>query len=156
MADRARPLTIEEQSALREKAKRELERLETVYADEATRERIIRFKEKFGVCEIVYKVVFADYEFNRTGKHKEYLKIDMSQAPSALSYAGYDFDRALLTNLFGGEKRIGRRSVKKLRDALTHAVKQNAIDELLAREVELYGYMDQFLTKIREFDNAAS
>lgn len=155
MADRVRPLTIEQQSALRERARRELERLETVYTDEATRERISRFKEKFGVCEIVYKVVFADYEFNRTGKHKDYLKISMSQAPSALSYAGYDFDRALLTKLFGGEERIGRRSVKKLRDALTHVMKQNAIDELLTREEELYSYMDQFLTKIREFDNDA-
>ena len=72
-----------------------------------------------------------------------------------MSYAGYDFDRALLTKLFGGEERIGRRSVKKLRDALTHVMKQNAIDELLTREEELYSYMDQFLTKIREFDNDA-
>lgn len=156
MADRVKPLTSEEKSALRERTKRELERLEAVYADEATRERVAKFKEKFGICEIVYKVVFADYEFNRTGKHKEYLKIDMSQAPAALSYAGYDFDRALLTKLFGGEIRAGRRSVKKLRDALTHAVKQNAIEELVAREEELYGYMDQFLTKVREFDGEAS
>lgn len=81
------------------------------------------------------------------------MKINMSQAPSALLYAGYDFDRDLLTKLFGGEERVGRRSVKKLRDALTHAVKQSAVNELLIREEELYGYMDQFLTKVREFDN---
>ena len=91
MADRVRPLTIEEQSALRDRAKRELERLEAVYSDEVAREKISRFKEKFGVCEIVYKVVFSDYEFNRTGKQVRYLKINMSQAPSALLYAGYDF-----------------------------------------------------------------
>ena len=153
MADRVKPLTSEEKSALRERTKRELERLEAVYADEATRERVAKFKEKFGICEIVYKVVFSDYEFNRTGKQVRYLKINMSQAPSALLYAGYDFDRDLLTKLFGGEERVGRRSVKKLRDALTHAVKQSAVNELLIREEELYGYMDQFLTKVREFDN---
>ena len=105
---------------------------------------------------MVYKVLFADYEFNRTGNSSDRLKISMKQAPSALSYAGYDYNRALLTKLFGSEERIGRRSVKKLRDALTHAVKQTAIDELLVREEELYGYMDHFLTKDRKFDNAAS
>ena len=60
MADRVRPLTIEEQSALRDRAKRELERLEAVYSDEVAREKISRFKEKFGGCEIVYKAVFYD------------------------------------------------------------------------------------------------
>ena len=39
MADRVRPLTIEEQSALRDRAKRELERLEAVYSDEVAREK---------------------------------------------------------------------------------------------------------------------
>lgn len=156
MADIVRSLTSEEQRALRGRVKRELERLEAVYSDEVVKEKISRFKEKFGVCEIVYKVVFADYELNRTGKQPERMLITMRQVPSSLSYAGYDYDRDLLTRLFGAEERIGRRSVKKLRDALTHAVKQNAIDELLAREVELNGYMDQFLTKIREFDNDVS
>jgi len=156
VASRVKTLTSEEKSALRNRAKRELTRLEVVYADKTMRERISRFKEKFGVCEIVYKVIYEDYEYNRTGTHPERMKITMRQAPSALSYAGYDFDRGLLTKLFGAEERIGVRSVKKLRDDLTHALKQNAIDELLSREAELYGYMDQFLTKVRDFDNDAS
>ena len=91
----------------------------------------------------------------KTGKHLERLQVDMTQAPHALTYAGYDFDKNLLTHLFGAEKRIGRRTVKKLRDALTHSVNQKAIDELIDREEELHGYMDQFLSKIREFDSAA-
>ena len=104
----------------------------------------------------VYKVIFAVYELNRTGTRPERMQITMRQAPTALSYAGYDYDRELLKKLFGSEDRIGIRSVKKLRDALTHSVKQNAIDELLAREEELFGYMEQFLTKVREFDSDAS
>ncbi len=47
-------ITAEEQLALRNKAKAELQRLETVDADLAN-----RFKAKFGVCEIVYKVIPA-------------------------------------------------------------------------------------------------
>jgi len=72
-----------------------------------------------------------------------------------LNYAGYDFDKDLLTHLFGAEEKVGSRTVKKLRDSLTHSVNQKAIDELINREEELYGYMDQFLSKIRDFDAAA-
>lgn len=58
----------------------------------------------------------------------------------------------LLTNLFGCEEKIGMRSAKKLRDALTHSMSQNDIDELNNRSDELYGYMNEFLDKIRNFD----
>ena len=155
MSSKVKPLSSEEQHALREKAKSELERLETVYADNQMREKIHTFKEKFGICEIVYKVVLDDHQFNKTGKHPERMKVDMTQVPHALSYAGYDFDRTLLTHLFGAEEKVGSRSVKKLRDTLTHSLNQKAVDELADREEELHGYMDQFLEKIREFDSAA-
>lgn len=46
MASRVKTLTSEEKSALRNRAKRELARLEVVYADKTMRERISRFKEK--------------------------------------------------------------------------------------------------------------
>lgn len=54
----------------------------------------------------------------------------MNQASHDLKFLGYDFDRDLLTFLFGAEDYIGRRSVKKLRDALTHKVNKSAVDEL--------------------------
>ena len=155
MSNKVKPLTSEEQYALREKAKSELERLEIVYSDDVTREKIHRFKEKFGICEVVYKVILENHQFNKTGKHPARMKVDMTQVPHALAYAGYDFDKALLTQLFGAEEKIGSRTVKKLRDSLTHSVNQKAIDELVDREEELHGYMDQFLLKIREFDSAA-
>ena len=155
MAHSNTQLTFEQKLVLRNKAKDELLRLEAVYSDEETRDKINRFKEKFGICEIVYKVVLEEHQFNKTGKHFERLRVDMTQAPYALNYAGYDFDKDLLTHLFGAEKRIGSRSVKTLRDSLTHSVNQKAIDELLNREDELYWYMDQFLSKIRSFDSSA-
>lgn len=155
MAKKPNKPTAEKQFALREKAKSELERLEDVYSDDVKREKIQRFKEKFGICEIVYKVILDDHQFNKTGKHPERMKVDMTQVPYALTYAGYDYDKNLLINLFGREDRKGRRSVKKLRDSLTHSMNQNAIDELLDREAELYGYMDLFLAKIRDFDSVA-
>ena len=112
MAKTVRPLSSEEQLRLRNKAKTELERLEAVYSEEETKEKINKFKEKFGVCEIVYKVILEDHQYNKTGKHSERLKVDMKQAPYALDYAGYDFDKDLLTHLFGAEEKVGSRTVK--------------------------------------------
>ena len=155
MAKTVTPLTPEEQLALSNRAKAELGRLEAVYADKEIKEKIAVFKEKFGICEIVYKVVLEDHQFNKTGEHSDRLQVNMKQAPYALKYAGYDFDKDLLTHLFGGKEIADSRTVKKLRDALTHSLDQKAIDELLRREEELHGYMDQFLSKIREFDSAA-
>ncbi|SET62073.1 hypothetical protein [[Clostridium] polysaccharolyticum] len=140
--------------SLRNRAKDELVRIETLIADKDKKRMIDDFKEKFSLCEIVYKVILEEHQFNKTGKHLDYLKVTMTQVPHALTFAGYDFDKDLLTKLFGAEEKIGSRSVKKLRDALTHSMNDKAVNELSDRYEELNGYMDSFLNKIRTFDAA--
>lgn len=140
--------------SLRNRAKDELNRIETLMADKDKKRMIADFKEKFSICEIVYKVVLEDHQFNKTGQHIDRLQVTMKQVPHALAYAGYDFDKDLLTKLFGAEEKIGSRSVKKLRDALTHSMNDKAVNELFDRYEELNGYMDSFLNKIRTFDAA--
>lgn len=144
------------QLALREKAKEELERLRDTLSDNKTKEMVDNFKDKFSMCEIVYKVILEDHQFHKNGKHPQprELKINMNQAPHALNYAGYDFDKELLTKLFGAEMKTGKKSVKKLRDSLTHSLNKNAIDELALRYDELNQYMDAFLDKISTYDAA--
>lgn len=152
MANKIKQLNVDEQRNLRNKAKAELERLEAVFSDETVRKKVDKFKDLFSVCEIVYKVVLEDHQFNKTGEHPTRMQISMRQAPYALSYAGYDYERNLLANLFGAEERVGKRSVKKIRDLLNHSLNQSAVDELMDREEELYGYMNSFLDKIRYYD----
>ena len=149
-------LTIEEQLILRNKAKAEYERLVELYSDEKTMIKIEDFKNKFAMCESIYKVILEEHQYRKTGRHFDRLKILMTQVPYALTYAGYDFDTVLLAKLFGAENHVGRRSVKKLRDALTHGAKQSAIQELEIRNDELHQYMDSFLDKIRDFDTSAA
>ena len=155
MGNSVKPLNSDEQRNLRNKAKAELERLEAVYSDEPVREKIDKFKNLFSACEIVYKVILEDHQFNKTGEHPTRMVISMKQAPYALSYAGYDYERDLLANLFGAEDRVGRRSVKKIRDLLNHSVNQSVVKELMDREAELFGYMNSFLNKIRYYDYVA-
>lgn len=155
MGKKVTPLQPNEQLLLRKKARSELLRLEQIISDSDIIRLVDCFKDKFSVCEIVYKVILEDHQFNKTGVHKERLTVSMNEAPHALRYAGYDFDRELLTKLFGAEERIGKRSVKKLRDSLTHSMNEKAIKELDERYEEMNGYMDQFLSVIKDFDSAA-
>lgn len=74
----------------------------------------------------------------------------MRQVPDALKFAGYSFEKELLNEIFGSKSTKGkRRTVKKLRDSITHKMKEKDIKELIEREDELFGYMDAFLAKIR-------
>ena len=153
MSNSIKPLSSDAQLSLRNRAKAELERLEAVFSDETVREKIDKFKDRFSICEIVYKVILEDHQFNKTGEHPQRMQISMKQAPYALSYAGYDYERDLLSHLFGAEERVGRRSVKKIRDLLSHSLNQSAVNELINREQELNGYMDRFLDKVRYYDS---
>lgn len=149
----SKSLSDSEKLALRNKAKAECERLKSISAKDW--EIVEGFKNQFAICEIVYKIVLRDHQSRLHSRNNNYLTIDMRQVPFALKYAGYDFDNELLTNLFGSGESIGKRSVKKLRDALTHSIKDRDIEELKNREQELYGYMNSFLDKIQNFDVAS-
>jgi hypothetical protein len=155
MANKITPLSVEEQHQLRDKAKTELLRLQALVSKEETKRMVDDFKEKFSICEIVYKIILEDHQFNKIGKRPERMKVTMTQVPYALDYAGYDFDRDLLTRLFGAEEKVGIRSVKKLRDSLTHSMNQRAVEELTNRCEELHGYMDSFINKINTYDMVA-
>ncbi len=153
MAKSVKSLTLDEKRLLRNKAKNELVRLKYIIGDAETKKIVNDFKEKFSICEIVYKIILDNHQFNKTGKHPNRMIITMQQVPHALKYAGYDFEKDLLTNLFGASHKIGQRSVKSLRDSLTHSLKQRDIEEIKERYDELHSYMDDFIEKIFTYDS---
>ncbi|MCI8396417.1 MAG: hypothetical protein HFJ52_01665 [Clostridia bacterium] len=140
-----------EKFALRNQAKAELERIEKVFNDENTKILIDNFKNTFLLCEATYKVILAEHQKCK-GKTVTRLLVSMKQAPYALNFAGYDFEKDLLRKLFSAENHVGKKSVKKIRDSLTHKLDHDTINELLVRKEELFGYMNEFLVKIRTFD----
>ena len=156
MANSITALNASEQLTLRKRAKAELKRLEGTFSNQDSKRMIDDFTDKFSICEIVYKIVLEDHQYNKFGIHKDRLQVSMKEAPYALTYAGYDFDKKLLSDLFGVEEHVGKRSVKKLRDSLTHSMNIGAVDELKKRKDELHRYMDSFLKKIREFDDVTA
>lgn len=146
-------LSDKEQLALRECAKAELLRLEQVFSSQETTELLNEFKNRFNMCETVYKVVLAEHQ-KRKKKDTIHLKVDMTQVPHALSFAGYTFKKSELNELFGASGKKGT-TVKKLRDAVTHGIDPKAVNEIIRRRKELFDYMDSFLAVIRTIDNVA-
>ncbi|MBQ7119186.1 MAG: hypothetical protein IJO09_03140 [Oscillospiraceae bacterium] len=147
-------ISSEQQKILRDNAKAELNRLEGIQANIETIKLLDAFKNKFNICESVYKVILKEHQARKGKPCNGYLKIIMTQVPFALIFAGYTFEKELLNDLFGSKSSKGK-NVKKLRDAVTHNIDEKSVDEILRRRDELFGYMDEFLNTIKTFDHAA-
>lgn len=148
-------ISEQEKRNLRNNAKAELERMELCLSDPDTVQLIDAFKNKFNICETVYKVILVEHQKQKKKPRPEHLTVSMTQVPYVLNFAGYSFDRALLNELFGATSGKGT-TVKKLRDKITHSISEEAVAEILARKDELFGYMDSFLSVIRTFDDIAA
>ena len=146
----AATITEHQKLVLRNKAKAELLRLETYLSNQSTVQVVDAFKNKFNLCETVYKIILAKY-IKQKNKSKDSLKITMKQVPAALKFAGDTFHNALLSEIFGSSST----SIKKLRDATTHGIKKKAVEEIISRKDELFGYMDTFLSQIHSHDSNA-
>lgn len=148
-------ISADEQKKLRSKARIELERLEKIQENTKTVQLLDTFKNKFNICETTYKVILKKHQAVKGKKSKERLTLNMMQVPHALKFAGYDFDYQLLNELFGSNSEKGK-TVKKLRDAVTHGINDKAAKEIEKRQDELFGYMDNFLNTIKTFDEVAA
>lgn len=89
IAAASKVLSAAEQQKIKQKAETELIRLETMLKNDVIRKKIDLFKDKFALCEIVYKLVLKEHLSYKKAKTKEHLKITMSQVPFAFSFAGY-------------------------------------------------------------------
>ena len=96
-------ITEEEKKKLRDSAKAELERLEAIYSDEEVTKLLDDFKGKYNLCESVYKVVLVRYQKTKGRKPEKHLVVDGRQVEATLKFAGYNFDKALLTEIFGAK-----------------------------------------------------
>ena len=146
-------LTREERIELRHETVETIQKLERTYANEHDTELINRFLNKFNVCETAYKVILRKHQ-EKKGKSPEphSLKLNMSQVPYALSFAGYDFSKECLNEIFGSklDAKPPKKTLKKMRDALTHGIDQAALTELQNREIEIFTMMNTFLSSLKQ------
>lgn len=94
-------ISVDEQRKIRVSAKSELELLEKIQGDSTTILLLDSFKNKFNICETVYKVILQKHQDSKGKPDNGYLKVMMTQVPYALSFAGYTFNKDVLNELFG-------------------------------------------------------
>lgn len=152
MPNKTKKSSEDDKIKIRNRAKEEVVRLEKIFEDEGKRGILDAFKNRFNICETAYKIILKDYNKYKNQSTDDYLKLDMRQIPSALKFAGYTFDKQLLTNLFGAKMPDNKRTAKKLRNAATHGVDEKAAEEIIKRKDELFGYMNEFLDVIKNFN----
>ena len=141
-------ISEEDKKKLRDSAKSELGRLEAICSNDEVTKLLNDFKGKYNLCESVYKIILVRYLKAKGKKPGKRLVVDGRQVEAVLKFAGYGFDKALLKELFG-EKSANGKTVKGLRDAVTHGIDSKAVQEITDRRAELFGYMDTFLSEIR-------
>lgn len=149
-------ISDEDKKKLRSAAKSEVERLETLLKEDRNTKIVDAFKNRFNVCESAYKIILAEHQKRKGKKQTTHLKIDMRQVPSALTFAGYTFEKQLLSDLFGGKPAAKGRTAKQLRDGTSHSIDESAVKEIVSRKDELSKYMDEFLEIIKTFDEVAA
>lgn len=137
---------------LRNAAKSEVERLERIMQNAEDIKVVDEFKNRFNVCESAYKVILAEHQKRKGRAQTNHLKLDMRQVSAALTFAGYTFDYQLLSNLFGSKPSANGRTAKRLRDGTTHSFDESVVEEIILRRDELFGYMDEFIEIIKNFD----
>ena len=106
------------------------------------------FIDKFTVCDVTCKAYIENYKkLKKTNEDSSEIKLvlDMRTIPRALEVFDVHIERHILSNVFGAEKKKGRRSCKRIRNAIVHAMKQSELEELHERYYELMNYMDTFL-----------
>lgn len=142
-------ISFEEENALKKKLKDELDRLNKILLDSNTIKLIEKFKSKFQICEILYKLILEKYNIDH-GKEggRDKLKLNVNQVKPALKYVNFSLESDIINRLFGSESHAGKRSIKKIRDILTHNLTNSAIDELKNRKNEIFNDMDYFLKMI--------
>ncbi len=143
--------TETEQKTARNKAKTEIDRIEKILADETKTQIVDKFRNKFNICEIAYKTILSEHQKFKGKKPDDRQQITMTQVPYALKFAGYNFKKDDLNELFGSKSSKGK-TVKKLRDEITHTMSENAVNEIINRQAELFKYMDDFINTIKTFD----
>ena len=105
------------------------------------------FKSKFTICEVAYKIM--EQRIKKL-KDRKNIKLNLINIKPNIKKLKYKINENLLEKLFGSKDIRGSKSIKKLRDALTHDSKLNDIEELKKRQTEIFNTMNTFLTELKK------
>ena len=130
-------------------AKKRLSDARITSADLTIQEQRRDFIDRFTLCDVTCKAVLETHEMaNGTNNSESKIYLDMRRIPSAMNYVGLSISKLGLNGIFGGSgqyNKRGKKSAKKLRDGIVHAMNKEVINEVVERYADLRGLMDGFL-----------
>lgn len=138
-------LSINEISKIKENVKNFILNTEAIEKEDI--QLAERFKTKFAICEKAYKIMEQKI---KNVKSTANIKLNMKSIKSNISKLNFQFEESFLKRLFGSEAKRNNKSLKKLRDALTHDFVKEDIEELKNRECEIFQIMDEFLNELKK------
>lgn len=117
-----------------------------------------KFMDMYQKCEYAYKQLLIDYKVNHKGEEPDAtlkkavkgkfnpnnLVINNDQYPKVLEYAGVFADDRLFCTKKEFEK-LGKRSCRLLRNAITHSSSKKAVQEVFDNKEHLFYIMNSFL-----------
>lgn len=135
---------------IRYKAYETLFNMKKIFEERETIELLDKFKNIYNICEMVYKTILSEHQAHLNNESDiTKLKLDMRQVPHALNFAGYNFDTDILVKLFGSKQK-GFKTLKEIRNGLTHGFNKNMIQILKEKEKEIFDLMNEFLNVFLE------
>ncbi len=143
-------LTEKEQRRRIAKAAKNIENAEAALASEENREAYLQFMARYSLCELGYKTLLAEHirDLGKTPTHD--LTIKYKQISTVLKRVGLDeIDSKTIEEIFNATNKIGERHGRGLRNSLTHAPNQEAIEELRKKEHQINAAMDSFLAVLK-------
>ena len=124
---------------------RKMRKISRYLEDDQRRSEKDKFMEKYMLCEAACREILYAYNKDRKRMKKEDIQLNMQTIPSVMNKAGYQFDKELLTAIFGSSNKRGEKSAKKLRNGIAHSFCVEDMDEAFNRRVQLHQEMDKFL-----------
>lgn len=137
--------TKEERAAALSKARNKLRDTRDALSNKDDQELYQAFMFRYSQMEIAYKSLLADYLLAHGKKYAEDdLKVEWRVVPRVLAYYSVKLNEEDRAEIFNGDKAVGRRHARGLRNSLAHAPNIKALEELAAKHSALNTSMDAF------------
>ena len=100
-------------------------------------------------CELACKLIILEY---KAAKKKpvsyDEVKMQIQVIVAACHHVGLNISNDVLNRLFSSSDKRGKRSAKKIRNAIVHSLSINDIKEVITRFIALDSDMDVFLSSL--------
>ena len=126
-----------------------IDQIHALMSDKSFSAHILYFLEKYIECEVVCKELIVSYKATtKNPVNYDDVEIKLQTVKSAVYSKSLKIEENTLHRIFDATTTKGRRSAKKLRDAIVHRMPNSELKEVHHRYKDLMNDMKVFLSAI--------